>query len=241
MIFGWFAVFGSLDQMITFNVEAKKINVLPFAALARSEGELLEGNLDLLDARITATPSNPRQTLSGHFKSRFSRFIVPSTLHGQVPFNIIFLPFDALITVFGGSVNAILPASISSISAGIREVLDDAGRLGIDKGIVDLDFKDGAILCKQVEIDTKNLPDFTIKGRVTAEDRLDFTIFIGLLKLNLPLPVAGTLITPLPDIVLLGPEIMRGLGLSVGNIATGAISVFTGSQSDVNAQSTSGS
>ncbi|MFO0203615.1 MAG: hypothetical protein ACK528_10860, partial [Alphaproteobacteria bacterium] len=52
------------------------------------------------------------------------------------------------------------------------------------------------------------------------------------LKLNLPLPVAGTLSTPLPDVVYLGPEIVRGLGLSIGNIAGGVASLVGGSKSD---------
>jgi hypothetical protein len=184
--------------------------------------------IDLLDIDISLAPNTPRQTLSGRSRLQISRFIVPSTLQGQVPFNILFLPFDALITVFGGTINAILPKSVSSISDGIRQVLDDAGRLGIEKGTIDLDFNQGKINCKKVEIDTKNLPDFTVKGSVAANDRLDFTIFIGLLKLNLPLPVAGTLSTPLPDLVYLGPEIVRGLGLSIGNIAGGVVSLVGG-------------
>jgi hypothetical protein len=223
---------GTIDQTINLKAKADKVNVLPLAALALSGDELLEGNLDLLDLDLSIAPNNPRTTLTGKTRVNLSRFIVPSTLHGQVPFNILFLPFDALITVFGGAINAILPKSVSSISDGIREVLDDAGRLGIEKGVIDLAFNQGEISCNKVEIDTKNLPDFNIKGKVTAKDGLDFTIFIALLKLNLPLPVAGTLSTPLPDVVYLGPEIVRGLGLSIGNIAGSAASLFTGSSEE---------
>jgi hypothetical protein len=213
----------ALDEKFSVKANASKIDVLPIAALAQGKGELLEGNLDSLDINLSGASLDPRKTLSGHLRSNLSRFIVPSTLQQQVPFNILFLPLDVLITVFGGTINAILPASISSISDGIRQVLDDAGRLGIDKGVIDLSFDNGAIACKQVEIDTKNLPDFTFKGKVTREDKLDFTVFIALLKLNLPLPIAGTLSTPLPDVVYLGPEIIRGLGLSIGNITGGLI------------------
>ncbi len=219
---------GSLDSTVNLKATADKVNVLPLAALAQGDGQLLEGTIDRLNLDLSLSPTNPRATITGRSELLVSRFIVPSTLHGQVPFNILFLPFDALITVFGGTLNAILPKSVSSISDGIREVLDDAGRLGIDKGTVDIDFNQGKITCKKVEIDTKNLPDFTVKGSVTATDKLDFTIFIGLLKLNLPLPVAGTLSTPLPDIVYLGPEIVRGLGLSIGNIAGGLVSMVGG-------------
>jgi hypothetical protein len=227
-----FSSSGRLDQSLEVKARADKVNILPFAALAQGEGELLEGNLDLLDLALSVSPRDPRKTITGTLRTSVSRMIVPSTLQSQVPFNILFLPFDALITVFGGTLNALLPASISSISDGIREVLDDAGRLGIEKGTINLDFDRGSIACQQVEIDTKNLPDFTIKGRVSADDRLDFTIFIGLLKLNLPLPVAGTLSTPLPDLVYLGPEIVRGLGLSVGNIVGGVGSLLGGSGKD---------
>jgi len=221
---------GDLQSTVTLKAKAERVNVLPFAALAQKSGELLEGNIDLFDLDISLAPKTPRTTLTGKAQLKISRFIVPSTLHGQVPFNILFLPFDALITVFGGTINAILPSSVSSISDGIRQVLDDAGRLGIDKGIIDLAFDQGKISCQQVEIDTKNLPDFTMKGSVSATDRLDFTIFIALLKLNLPLPVAGTLSTPLPDVVYLGPEVVRGLGLSIGNIAGGIVSMAGGSR-----------
>jgi hypothetical protein len=219
---------GSLDSTVNFKANADKINVLPLAALAQGDGQLLEGTIDRLNLDLSLAPANPRSTITGRSELLVSRFIVPSTLHGQVPFNILFLPFDALITVFGGTLNAILPKSVSSISDGIREVLDDAGRLGIEKGTVDIDFNQGKITCKKVDIDTKNLPDFTVKGSVTANDKLDFTIFIGLLKLNLPLPVAGTLSMPLPDVVYLGPEIVRGLGLSIGNIAGGVVSMVGG-------------
>jgi hypothetical protein len=219
---------GSLDSSVSIKAHANKVNVLPLAALAQGDGQLLEGTIDRLNLDLSLAPANPRTTITGRSELLVSRFIVPSTLHGQVPFNILFLPFDALITVFGGTLNAILPKSVSSISDGIREVLDDAGRLGIEKGTVDLNFNQGKITCNKVEIDTKNLPDFTVKGSVTATDRLDFTIFIGLLKLNLPLPVAGTLSSPLPDVVLLGPEIVRGMGLSIGNIAGGLVSVVSG-------------
>lgn len=218
---------GSLDSSLSVKASAKNMNVLPLAALAQGEGQLLEGLIELLDVDLSLVPTNPRATITGRSHLQISRFIVPSTLHGQVPFNILFLPFDALITVFGGTLNAILPKSVSSISDGIRQVLDDTGRLGIEKGTVKLDFNQGKIVCDKVEIDTKNLPDFTIKGSVSATDKLDFTIFIGLLKLNLPLPVAGTLSTPLPDVVYLGPEIVRGLGLSIGNIAGGVVSLVT--------------
>jgi len=223
------SVAGDLNSTLSVKAKAEQVNVLPFAALAQKSGELLEGNIDLFDLDISLAPKTPRTTLTGRAKLKLSRFIVPSTLHGQVPFNILFLPFDALITVFGGTLNALLPASISSISDGIRQVLDDAGRLGIDKGVIDLAFDQGKISCQQVEIDTKNLPDFTIKGSVSASDSLDFTIFIALLKLHLPLPVAGTLSAPLPDVVYLGPEIVRGLGLSIGNIAGGIVSITGGS------------
>lgn len=228
---------GSLDSTIKLTANAQRVNVLPLAALVQGEGQLLEGIIDLLNLDLTLALNNPRTTITGRSQLHLSRFIVPSTLHGQVPFNILFLPFDALITVFGGTLNALLPSSISSISAGIREVLDDAGRLGIEKGTIDLDVNQGKISCKKVEIDTKNLPDFTIKGSVSAADQLDFTIFIALLKLNLPLPVAGTLKTPLPDVVYLGPEIVRGLGLSIGNIAGGVTSLVTGADSGEKAPS----
>lgn|GEM_PF-3348740 len=229
---------GMLDQAVSFKAKAEKVNILPLAAAIQSGDELLEGNLDLLDIDLSIAPNSPRTSITGKTRVNLSRFIVPSTLHGQVPFNILFLPFDALITVFGGTLNAILPKSISSISDGIRQVLDDAGRLGIEKGVIDLAFNQGEIACNKVEIDTKNLPDFNIKGKVTAKDGLDFTIFIALLKLNLPLPVAGTLSTPLPDLVYLGPEIVRGLGLSIGNIAGSAASLFGGGSSDDSSPST---
>jgi hypothetical protein len=223
---------------VNFKAKAEKVNILPLAAAVQSGDELLEGNLDLLDIDLSLAPNSPRTSITGRTRVDLSRFIVPSTLHGQVPFNILFLPFDALITVFGGTLNAILPKSISSISDGIRQVLDDAGRLGIEKGVIDLAFNQGEIACNKVEIDTKNLPDFNIKGKITAKDGLDFTIFIALLKLNLPLPVAGTLSTPLPDVAYLGPEIVRGLGLSIGNIAGSAASLFGGGSSDDSSPST---
>jgi hypothetical protein len=229
---------GLLDQTVNFKAKAEKVNILPLAAAVQSGDELLEGNLELLDIDLSLAPNSPRTSITGRTRVDLSRFIVPSTLHGQVPFNILFLPFDALITVFGGTLNAILPKSISSISDGIRQVLDDAGRLGIEKGVIDLAFNQGEIACNKVEMDTKNLPDFNIKGKVTAKDGLDFTIFIALLKLNLPLPVAGTLSTPLPDVAYLGPEIVRGLGLSIGNIAGSAASLFGGGSSDDSSSST---
>jgi hypothetical protein len=222
---------GGLDSTFHVKANAQKLNILPLAALAQGEGQLLEGVVDLLDVDLTLAPAAPRSSINGRTQLQLSRFIVPSTLHGQVPFNILFLPFDALITVFGGTLNAILPKSVSSISEGIRQVLDDAGRLGIEKGTIDLDFNQGKIACNKVEIDTKNLPDFTIKGSVSATDKLDFTIFIALLKLNLPLPVAGTLNTPLPDVLYLGPELVRGLGLSIGNITGSVTSLVSGAKS----------
>jgi hypothetical protein len=215
----------ALDDKFSLKANASKVDVLPFSALAQGEGELLEGNLDSLDIDLSGVSADARKTVTGYVRSNLSRFIVPSTLQQQVPFNILFLPLDALISVFGGAIKAILPKSISSVSDGIRQVLDDAGRLGIDRGVIDLAFDNGAIACKQVEIDTKNLPDFTFKGKVTRDDKLDFTVFIALLKLNVPLPIAGTLATPLPDVVYLGPEIIRGLGLSIGNITGGLIPI----------------
>jgi hypothetical protein len=100
--------------------------------------------------------------------------------------------------------------------------------LGIDNSIIDLRFEKGRIVFKNVDVNTKNLPDFTFKGSITPDDRLDLTVFIALLKLNLPLPVVGTLRAPLPDVVYLGPELVRGLGLSLGSIAGSAASVFSG-------------
>lgn len=232
------SVSGSLNSTVNIRANGDKINILPLAALAQGEGQLLEGTIDRLKLDLSLAPNNPRTTITGRSELSVSRVIVPSTLHSQVPFNILFLPFDALITVFGGTLNAVLPKSVSNISAGIREVLDDAGRLGIAKGTIDLDFNHGKISCNKFDIDTKNLPDFTVKGSVTATNSLDFTIFIGLLKLNLPLPVAGTLSAPLPDLVLLGPEIIRGLGLSLGNIASGVVSMVGGASQGASATTT---
>jgi hypothetical protein len=220
---------GSLDTTLTFKASGKDVNMIPFAAAASGpKGEILEGSLKALDVNIAADAKEIRKTLQGHATVSLSRLIVPSTLQEQVPFNILFLPLDALITVFGGTLNMLLPASISSISDSIRQTLDDAGRLGIDNSIVDLRFEKGKILLKNVDINTKNLPDFTFKGNITPEDRLDLTVFIALLKLNLPLPIAGTMSTPLPDVMYLGPELVRGLGLSIGSIAGSAASVFGG-------------
>jgi hypothetical protein len=219
---------GSLDQRLQLNARGKKVNMIPFANAARGpQGELLEGSIEALDIDISADGKDIRKTLQGHATISLSRLIVPSTLQEQVPFNLLFLPLDALITVFGGAINLMLPPSISSISDSIRQTLDDAGRLGIDNSIIDLGFEKGRIIFKNVDINTKNLPDFTFKGSITPDDRLDLTIFIALLKLNLPLPVVGTLSAPLPDVVFLGPELVRGLGLSLGSIAGSAASIFS--------------
>lgn len=216
---------GDVNEMLRMRMRGKNINLLPLAAVVQKRGELLEGAVNNIDVDLAFSPKQPRTSLTGNARAKLSRCIVPSTLHDQVPFNILFLPFDALITVFGGTLNAMLPPSVSSISDSIRQVLDDAGRLGIENGEIDLTFDKGAITCRKFQIDTKNLPDFSIKGQVSPTNKLDFTIFIALLKLNLPLPVAGTLETPLPDLLYLGPEIIRGLGLSVGNIANGVMSL----------------
>jgi Cu/Ag efflux protein CusF len=231
---------GSFDKSLSFKASGKDVNMIPFAAAASGpKGEILEGSLKSLDVNISAEARDIRKTLQGHATVSFSRLIVPSTLQEQIPFNILFLPLDALITVFGGTLNMLLPASISSISDSIRQTLDDAGRLGIDNSIVDLGFDKGKILLKNVDINTKNLPDFTFKGSITSEDRLNLTVFIALLKLNLPLPIAGTMSTPLPDIMYLGPEIVRGLGLSVGSLAGSAASIFGGgsNKSETNQES----
>jgi hypothetical protein len=221
---------GSLDKSLTFKATGKDVNMIPFAAAASGpKGEILEGSLKALDVNIAADAKDIRKTLQGHATISLSRLIVPSTLQEQVPFNILFLPLDALITVFGGTLNMLLPSSISSISDSIRQTLDDAGRLGIDNSIIDLGFEKGKILFKNVDINTKNLPDFTFKGSITPEDRLDLTVFIALLKLNLPLPIAGTMSSPLPDVMYLGPELVRGLGLSIGSLAGSAASIFGGS------------
>jgi len=210
---------GSLDAALNLKTQARNVNMIPFAALASgSHGELVEGSLTSADVDITALGRDLRKTLNGSVNLKISKMIVPSTLQQQVPFNILFIPFDALIGVFGGTLNLILPKSISSISDSIRQTLDKSGRLGLDESTVDLRFEQGKVLFKNVDINTKNLPDFTIKGNISAEDRLDLTVFIGLLKLNLPLPIAGSTSAPLPDVVYLGPELVRGLGMSVGNI-----------------------
>lgn len=210
---------GSLDHSLKVKAVANNVNVLPFAALVQDEGDLLEGTLTSLDLDISASPSDVRKTLTGYVNTRLTNFTVPSTLQGQVPFNILFLPLDALITVFGGTLNAMLPASVSSVSDAIRQTLDEAGRLGLKKGAIDVAFDNGKISCRNVDFTTKNLPDFTFKGSVDRDDGLDLTVFIALLKLNVPLPVVGSLSSPLPDVVYLGPEIVRGLGLSIGNLA----------------------
>lgn len=230
-------VAGSLDGSLSFKASGKNVNMIPFAAAASGpKGEILEGSLKALDVDIAAHSGDIRKTLQGHATISLSRLIVPSTLQEQIPFNILFLPLDALITVFGGTLNMLLPPSISSISDGIKQTLDDAGRLGIDNSIVDLRFDKGKILLKNVDINTKNLPDFTFKGSITPEDRLDLTVFIALLKLNLPLPVAGTMSAPMPDVMYLGPEIVRGLGLSLGSLAGSAASIVGGGSAESDTQ-----
>lgn len=222
-------VSGSLDGSLSLKTAAKNVNMIPFAALASGpHGEIVEGSLTSADINLTALGRDLRKTINGNITLKIANLIVPSTLQGQVPFNILFIPFDALITVFGGAINLMLPASISSISDSIRQTLDKAGRLGLDASTIDLGFEKGKILLKNVDINTKNLPDFTMKGSVSAEDRLDLTVFISLLKLNLPLPIIGSPRAPLPDVVYLGPEIVRGLGLSVGSIASGAAGLLSG-------------
>lgn len=222
---------GSLDSTLSFKALGKEVNMIPFAAAAAdAKGQILEGGLKSLDVNITAQGKDIRRTLNGHATLMLSRMLVPSTLQEQVPFNILFLPLDALITIFGGAINLMLPASISSISDSIKQTLDDAGRLGLDPSTIDLRFEQGKILFKNVDINTKNLPDFTFKGSITADDRLDLTVFMALLKLNLPLPIAGTLQSPLPDVAYVGPELVRGLGLSIGNIAGSAASIFSSSK-----------
>ena len=213
---------GSLDHTFKLKVTANNVNILPFAALVQDDGALLEGTLNSYDLDVSASPKDPRTTITGHMNTRLSNFTVPSTLQQQVPFNILFLPLDVLITVFGGTLNAMLPSSVSSISDSLKSTIDEAGRLGLKRGSVDLVFDNGDINFKNVDFDTKNLPDFTFKGKIKHDDGLDLTIFIALLKPNLPLPVVGSLALPLPDVVYLGPEIIRGLGLSIGNLAGGS-------------------
>ena len=155
------------------------------------------------------------KNFSGELDLEVSDAVLPSKFQDVPPFNIIFLPFKILMDLGGTLTSAVLPEELTNLGSEARGTLDETGQLNLNHASFKLKASQGKVSIVEGEINTDLLPTVGFDGDINYDASLDLTTTLHLLALQLRIPVAGSLALPLPDLVELGPQLIKGLGLSL--------------------------
>lgn len=140
---------------------------------------------------------------------------LPSSLQDFPPFNIIFLPFEIIMDLGGSITSFILPDKLVNIGSTTREALSSSGEIHLKRAEIELSASKGSVDIKKAKINTDILPTVSFDGEVSYIGDLDMTTTLHLFGIQLRIPIAGTINKPLPDIVELAPQLVKGLGLTL--------------------------
>lgn len=154
----------------------------------------------------------------------FKKVEVPAYMQESPPFNLIFLPITALDYAIGQTAGALLPSAVTDIVKEAKAAVKEQGRIVFDHIQVRGDIDSEKLTLSDTEIDGDVLPTVVMKGDVGFDKSLDLVIGVEVLKVPVPLPVAGSLSTPLPKVTAFVPELVKSLGagaLNVGEMFTG--------------------
>ncbi len=205
----------------TIDLDIRKLEIQP---IVRSIDRKMAKNLSGLAERVTFRVENswdPKDVgdaeRDGDLRATFKNLKIPAYLQDTPPINLIFLPVKALDYSVGKIGKVLMP---SEIVEAVDSLDDDerSGQIEFDEAQIQGLINGKGLTLKNTKFDSDILPTFTFYGPIGFDEKLDLVIGINILKVNVPLPVTGSLSFPLPDIPGFVPAVIRSLGHSVANI-----------------------
>ena len=167
--------------------------------------------------------SDLKRGLKGRTELLATKASLPSKFQDIPPFNLIFLPLEIVANIAEKTTGFLLPQDLLSTASGLRSELSEQGRLRLKKVQLHCDVQDGEVKISRGTINPNLLPGVEYTGSIGFDGDLDLRAFITLLGVRVPLPIAGSLNTPLPNVLRFVPELIRGLGLSALDIVNEVI------------------
>ena len=158
-----------------------------------------------------------KNNFTGELSLKVRDAVLPSKFQNIPPFNIIFLPFKIVMDLGGTITSTILPEDLVELGSNARDILDESGQLDLNSAEFKLNASKGKVTVEKGEINTDLLPTVGFDGQVDYDGSLDLTTTLHILAVHLRIPIGGSLETPLPDLIELGPQLVKGLGLSLLN------------------------
>ncbi|MCB0325178.1 MAG: hypothetical protein KDD69_16460 [Bdellovibrionales bacterium] len=160
-----------------------------------------------------------RDTFQGSFRIQIENPVIPHGLQDQVPFNLILLPIEVVGKVGLLTQQSVLPPVLNqatkfvfgSLSEGSTALsfAEASGELKIDRGTYRID---------NVHFRSVSLPDVLFDGVIESDNDIELMAALEYAGVKLPLPITGTLSTPIPDVVRFSTALSREVGLSVLNV-----------------------
>ncbi len=174
------------------------------------------------------TQSELYNSLMGKFELRSTELKLPSKFQNIPPFNLIFIPLDLVANITGKTAGFLLPEKLMNTATGLKASLSNEGQIHIEKIDLVLEVKERKVKISEGLVSPNLLPGMEYTGTIGLDGSLDLRVFLTLLGVRIPLPIAGSLRLPLPNAVRFVPELIRGLGLSALDVVEGGAGIIEG-------------
>lgn len=126
-----------------------------------------------------------------------SDIYLPKELSDFFPFNVFFLPAQAVSRTFSVIPKEIVPNPILSLADSISEYFKSAQTFKLHKGNFAITFREGVYRIEEVTMGTDMTSDITIDGTVTSDKNLDITARTSVLGIPYEIMLGGTVEQPI--------------------------------------------
>ena len=146
------------------------------------------------------------------FSTKLKEIDFDQRLEFVIPFNLIFLPFTTLAKINELNPLGSLPKPVLGPLEEIITALEDLTKLNCKKGKVNVTKKGSNLIFKEATFEMSVvIPDLKIPGTVGVDGEIEINSELGLLGLWIPMPLAGTVDLPYPDIPVFVQELTLGI------------------------------
>ena len=156
-----------------------------------------------------------KKSLQADLRTEMSEVTLPARLSEVVPFNVLFLPAKAVSSVTSLFPTGLAPAEVAAQGAAVSESLKHSDSFRVEQGRLRLKVRNQSVRINQLKIGTILLPDIYFSGTVGFDQKLAIDSGVKLLGVELPLPIAGTLRSPLPDMTAFAEGLVTHFAKSI--------------------------
>ncbi|MCB0335437.1 MAG: hypothetical protein KDD62_04005, partial [Bdellovibrionales bacterium] len=206
-------------QPLKGQLEISNLDLYPIAhSLNATIKDDFSGSIEKLQLQLASDPATKHNTPVADLRVRLKDLVVPSYLQDVPPLNLLFLPVEALEYAIGSIGGALLPSALTDLATDVKSSVVETGRIKFSDAQVRVFIDRDSFSLQDTKFNGNVLPTFHFNGDIGFDESLDLTLGIEVLKIPVPLTVAGNLSVPLPNLVSFVPQLVKSLGLGLVNI-----------------------